>query len=83
MALSNEDLQAISALLKDQLQPINDRLERLEIKTKVISSDLEDLSFKMATLTHEFRKESAKLDDEMETVIAVLEARELLSKKKA
>ena len=30
MALSNEDLQAIAALMDNKLQPINNRLERLE-----------------------------------------------------
>lgn len=80
MALTPDDLQAIGALLDTKLQPINDRLETLEIKHDVTSRKLDDINFRLASLEYTSKKEFSKISDEIDTLIAVLEAKDILPK---
>ena len=78
--MNEEFLKAISDLLDEKFKPINDRLEVLEIKQEVTQRKLDDLTFQVASLNHHSTKEFVKLNDEMETLIAVLEAKNILKK---
>lgn len=86
MALTNEDLRAISVLLDEKLdkkldeklKPINNRLKALEIKHDILADKMDDLNFKVTSLEHHNKKAHKKMDDEIETLIAVLEAKNIL-----
>lgn len=86
MALTSEDLQAIAALmdermdkkLDEKLKPIYNKLEMLEIKHDVTTRKLEDINFRLTSLEYTNKKELAKVNDEVETLIAVLEAKSIL-----
>lgn len=86
MALTSEDLQAIAALmdermdkkLDEKLKPIYNKLEMLEIKHDVTTCKLEDINFRLTSLEYTNKKELAKVNDEVETLIAVLEAKSIL-----
>lgn len=80
MALTNEDLQAIASLMDEKLKPINEKLEILEIKQDVTSRKLEDINFRLTSLEYTNKKEFAKINDEVDTLIAVLEAKDILPK---
>ena len=88
MALTNEDLQAIASIIDEKfnekldgkLKPIMEKLEVLEIKQDVTSRKLEDINFRLTSLEYTNKKEFAKLNDEVDTLIAVLEAKDILPK---
>lgn len=88
MALTNEDLQSIAALMDEKLdekldkklKPIYDKLEILEIKQDVTARKLEDVNFRLTSLEYTSKKEFSKMNDEVETLIAVLEAKSILPK---
>ena len=65
----NEILQA----LKDVMKPINNRLEDIELK-------LESMRLENKMEHRAIRRDIDYLNDEMETVIAVLQAKDVLPK---
>ncbi|WP_313186042.1 hypothetical protein [Lacrimispora sp.] len=94
MALTNEDLQAIAALMDEKINPLrtdiqdmktdinkmSDRIEILEIKQDITSRKIEDLTFRVASLEHYSKKEFTKVNDHIETLIKVLEVKNILPK---
>lgn len=94
MALTKEDLQAISDLLdvkleekleeklekklECKLKPIYDRLDRLEIKQDIMERKLDDTAFRLTSLEHTTKKAFKRVDDQMETLITVLEVKGIL-----
>lgn len=82
MALTKEDLNAISQLmdtkLNEQLKPINDRLDVIELKQDRTAKKLEDLRLDVAIAERDIRRDIHELKDEMETVIEVLKMNEML-----
>lgn len=88
MALTNEDLQAIALVMDEKLnekldekiKPIIEKLETLEIKQDVTSRKIEDMNFRLTSLEYTTKKEFAKINDEIDTLIAVLEAKDILPK---
>ena len=89
--LTKEDLQAIEALIDSKLQamdasidsklkPITDKLDVLEIKHDITSKKLEDINFRLTSLEYSTKREFTKINDEMNTLIAVLEAKDILPK---
>lgn len=78
MALTKEDLSAIKELMNEQLKPINDRLEIIELKQDRTTKKLEDLRLDVAIAERDIRRDIHELKDEMETVIEVLKMNELL-----
>ena len=94
MALTNEDLQAIAALMDEKINPLrtdiqdmktdinkmSDRIEILEIKQDITSRKIEDLTFRVASLEHYSKKEFTKVNDHIETLITVLEIKNILPK---
>ncbi len=47
MALTNEDLQAIASLMDSKLQPINDRLDKLEAGQRELKKELRQIKDKV------------------------------------
>lgn len=73
--------EEVKKSVQEELKPIKDQLEILAIKQEVTKNHVEELTFQVTTLRHDTKKEFKKLNDEMETVITVLEGRNLMPKK--
>ena len=122
MALTNEDLQAIAALMDEKINPLttdirdiksdingmrseindiksdingmrseinniksdinklSDKIEVLEIKQDITSHKIEDLTYRVTSLEYHGKKEFAKINDQIETLITVLEIKNILPK---
>ena len=80
-------LEAIRAIVKEETQPINDRLtnvenklEVLEIKQNMTHKKLNDLQLDSKVSERAIRKDIAKLRDGQDTLVTVLEAKDILPK---
>jgi len=93
MALTNEDLLAISQLLDvkldqkldQKLQPINSRLSKIENRLDVIelkhdrtAQKLEDLQLDIKISEKNIKRAIHDLNDEMETVIEIMKMNDML-----
>ena len=85
MALTKEDLSAISQIMDDKLKPINDRLDKMDNRLEIIeikqdrtAKKLEDLRLDAAIAERDIRRDIHELKDEVETVIEVLKMNELI-----
>ena len=85
MALTNEDLKAISDLMDQKLEPINQRLDKMDSRLDVIelkqdrtSKKLDDLQLDVKIAERDIRRDIHTLKDEMETVVEVLKQHELI-----
>ena len=82
MALTNDDLKAISKLLDskldERLKPINDRLDIIELKQDRTSKKLDDLQLDVKIAERDIRRDIRSLNDQMETVIEILKQHELI-----
>ena len=94
MALTNEDLQAIATLMDEKINPLttdirdiksdinklSDKIEVVEIKQDITSHKIEDLTYRVTSLEYHGKKEFAKINDQIETLITVLEIKNILPK---
>ena len=86
MALTNEDLKAISQLLDEKLDekldkrlaPINERLAVIEYKQDRTTKKLEDLRLDIAVSERDIKRDIFEFKDQMETVIEILKQNELI-----
>ena len=92
MALTNEDIKAISDLMDRKLEPINQRLDQMdnrldkmdnrldliELKQDRTSKKLDDLQLDVKIAERDIRRDIHTLNDEMETVIEVLKLNEMI-----
>ena len=89
MALSNEDLQALSDMidkkLKSELQPIKGKLDKMDQRIDVIefkqdraSKKLDDLQLDVKLSERDIRRDIHTLRDEMDTVIELLKIHDII-----
>lgn len=82
MALTKEDLQAISQLMDDKmdgkLKPIIDHLDIMEHKQDRTEKKVDNLRLDVAVAERDIRRDILELKDEMETVIEVLKMHDLI-----
>lgn len=85
MALTAEDLRLIGEVMDEKLEPVYDRLDKIDGRFEVLTlrqelteKKLDALKFDLESAKREIRKDIHKLNDEMETVIQVLKQHELL-----
>ena len=77
--MDNEKLlQAISDMMDKKLEPINNRLNIIELKQDRTAKKLDDLRLDVAIAERDIRRDIHELKDEMETVIEVLRMNEML-----
>lgn len=88
MALSNEDLQAISELLKpindkldkmeNRLDKMENRLEVLEVKQDRLSEQLTEVQLSQKLFVMNANKKFARLQDGIDTMEEILKMNELI-----
>lgn len=85
--MDRETIQAISDMIKENLQPINEKLELMEsdikslknnvgvlgVKHDSASRKLEEINLQVATIDYKLNRLIVKNEDEHETLIAVLQ----------
>ena len=77
--MSNEELlAAMSDMIDQKLQPINIRLDILEVKQDRTMKKLDDFQLDMKVSERNINRNIHKLQDEMDTVIEVLKLHELV-----
>lgn len=84
--MDNEQLmQALSGLLDEKLQPIKDRLGKMEGRLNVVevlqrrtTKKLDDLRLDMMVFQGNVRQDIYDLGDQMETVVEILKINEIL-----
>ena len=77
--MDNEKLlQAISDMMDKKLEPINNRLDIIELKQDRTSKKLDDLRLDVSIAERDIRRSIHELKDEMETVIEVLKMNEMI-----
>ena len=85
MALTNEDLKAISDLMDQKLEPINQRLDKmdsrldkLEVWQKKTSEQVAELQVSQKLFELSTNKKLARLQDGMDTVEEILKLNEMI-----
>ena len=89
MALSNEDLQALSDMMSDmmdsKLKPIKGRLDKMDQRLDVIElkqdrtvKKLDDLQLDVKLSERDIRRDIHTLRDEMDTVIELLKIHDII-----
>lgn len=73
-----EKLDSMNQKMEDGFKKVNDRLEVMEIKQKMTHKKMNDLSLDFEVMKRDIRSDIHTLDDEMETLIAVLEVKGIL-----
>ena len=82
MALTNEDLKALSDMidkkLDEKLEPINSKLEMLQTWQKKTSDQVAELQVAQKLFELSTNKKLARLQDGMDTVEEILKLNELI-----
>lgn len=63
MALTNEDLMAISNLMDQKIRPINNRLDRMEIRLDRLESDMSAMKVGQAELSRHLKEVDRKVSE--------------------
>lgn len=63
MALTNEDLMAISNLMDQKIHPINNRLDRMEIRLDRLESDMSAMKVGQAELSRQIKEIDQKVSN--------------------
>lgn len=66
--------------MDSRLESVETKVETLEIKQDVTTRKLEDINFRLTSLEYNNKKEFSKLNDEVETLIVVMKAKDILPK---
>ena len=74
--MDNETIEAIRQLLT----PINNKLDSMDLKTSEMKIQMDSLKLDMKTMEYENQKRYRELKQDTETIMTVLEARNLLPK---
>lgn len=69
MALTNEDLQAISNLMDNKLQPINGRLDKMDNRLDKLESEISSVKANQLEMRKEVKEVKSKLDDTYELAL--------------
>lgn len=77
---NKELIELMRTAIKEELQPINDRFEVLEIKQDILHRKLDSLEFNIKVTEREIKKDIRLLKDSQETLITVLEGHGILPK---
>nr|DAG14293.1 MAG TPA: protein of unknown function (DUF5320) [Inoviridae sp.] len=75
-----ELLEAMQKMLETQLKPIQEKIEILELQNKVTQNKLDNLDLRLTSLEYQVKKGFNKNNQDIETLVEVLEAKDILPK---
>ena len=75
-----EMVEAMQDMFITYLKPIQEKIEILGLQNKVIQNKLENMDLRLASLEYQVKKGFNRMDQDIETLVDVMEAKDILPK---
>lgn len=75
-----EMLEAVQDLFITYLKPIQEKIEILGLQNKVVQNKLDNMDLRLASLEYQVKKGFNRMDQDIETLVDVMEAKDILPK---
>ena len=75
-----EMVEAMQDMFITYLKPIQEKIEILGLQNKVIQSKLDNMDLRLASLEYQVKKGFNRMDQDIETLVDVMEAKDILPK---
>ena len=75
-----EMVEAMQDMFITYLKPIQEKIERLGLQNKVIQNKLDNMDLRLASLEYQVKKGFNRMDQDIETLVDVMEAKDILPK---
>ena len=75
-----EMVEAMQDMFITYLKPIQEKIEILGLQNKVIQNKLDNMDLRLASLEYQVRKDFNRMDQNIETLVDVMEAKDILPK---
>lgn len=75
-----EMVEAMQDMFITYLKPIQEKIEILGLQNKVIQNKLDNMDLRLASLEYQVKKGFYRMDQDIETLVDVMEAKDILPK---
>ena len=75
-----EMVEAMQDMFIIYLKPIQEKIEILGLQNKVIQNKLDNMDLRLASLEYQVKNGFNRMDQEIETLVDVMEAKDILPK---
>ena len=75
-----EMVEAMQDMFITYLKPIQEKIEILGLQNKVIQNKLDNMDLRLASLEYQVKKGFNRMDQEIETLVDVMEAKDISPK---
>ena len=75
-----EMVEAVQDMFITYLKPIQEKIEILGLQNKVIQNKLDNMDLRLASLEYQVKKGFNRMDQDIETLVDVMEAKDILPK---
>ena len=75
-----EMVEAMKDMFITYLKPIQEKIEILGLQNKVIQNKLDNMDLRLASLEYQVKKGFNRMDQDIETLVDVMEAKDILPK---
>ena len=75
-----EMVEAMQDMFITYLKPIQEKIEILGLQNKVIQNKLDNMDLRLASLEYQVKKGFNRMDQDIETLVDVMEAKDILPK---
>lgn len=75
-----EMVEAMQDMFITYLKPIQEKIEILGLQNKVIHNKLDNMDLRLASLEYQVKKGFNRMDQDIETLVDVMEAKDILPK---
>ena len=73
-------VEAMQDMFITYLKPIQEKIEILGLQNKVIQNKLDNMDLRLASLEYQVKKGFNRMDQDIETLVDVMEAKDILPK---
>lgn len=73
-------VEAMQDMFITYLKPIQEKIEILGLQNKVIQNKLDNMDLRLASLEYQVKNGFNRMDQEIETLVDVMEAKDILPK---
>ncbi len=73
-----EMVEAVQDMFITYLKPIQEKIEILGLQNKVIQNKLDNIDLRLASLEYQVKKGFNRMDQDIETLVDVMEAKDIL-----
>ena len=75
-----EMVEAMQDMFITYLKPIQEKIEILGLQNKVIQNKLDNMDLRLASVEYQVKKGFNRMDQDIETLVDVMEAKDILPK---